>query len=440
MPANPPASVAFETYFNALPRIRVSDSRRFAAEAKAAIATALPRWREYAIRRSDGDGDGDGADVDPDDMTPTQRWLSATDHRHTEDDYLSQILKTRRATGKSREELEALVGELAKQIRVHTNAELSAHLKRAADWLESKIAGERWVALTERLEKGEDMKSTEWALSVAWKHLATKPWCVTDLLNSRPNGLAKALADFYARGVRHYAMFDDAAYSGAQKASQVFLRTLRFLREAAAAAGDATAKDDPVSVYVAIPFFTDSAMKLFASRAEANDGVRVADGADAEIAYAFPGGHRVIIWTGGSKMPSLAEILRSQPGLDREAALNIHKILFGEAGSLCIFQHKIPDYLSLPWMYGATFQRAMTDHYARMPPYNPAAPAERSSSPRGSPASPEAPKTFECFAAAPASGGAAPAPKIKFNGRVYTVRTGARGGRYITVAGAKRYV
>jgi hypothetical protein len=426
MPANSAAVSAFEAHFNALPRIRVSDSRRFAAEAKAAIATALPRWREYAIRRSDGAEDDD---VDPDDMTPTQRWLSATDHRHSEDDYLSQIVKTRRATGKSTAELEALVGEVAKQIVVHTNAELSEHLKRAADWLESKLSGERWVALTERLEKGEDMKSTEWALSVAWKHLSTKPWCVTDLLNSRPNGLSAALSGFYERGVRHYAMFDDAAYSGAQKASQVFLRTLRFLREAAAAAGD-----DPVSVYVAIPFFTDSAMKLFASRAEANDGVRVADGAEAEIAYAFPGGHRVIIWTGGSKMPSLIEILQSQPGLDREAALNIHKILFGEAGSLCIFQHKIPDYLSLPWMYGATFQRAMTDHYARMPPYNPAAPRALSS-PR---ASPEAPKTFECFAAAPASGGA-PA-KIKFNGRLYAVRTGARGGRYITVAGAKRYV
>jgi len=202
-----------------------------------------------------------------------------------------------------------------------------------------------------------------------------------------------------------------------------------------------------VSIYVAIPFFTNSALKMFANHAATNYGVLVAgaEGAETEQVYEFGGGHRVIIWTGGSKMPSLIETLQSQPGLDREAAEDIHTLIFGRAGSLCIFQHKIPDDISLPWMYGAVFQRAMTDHYSRMPPYNPAAP-ERSSSPRGSPAprsaprgSPEAPKTFECFAAAPASGGAASA-KIKFNGRVYAVRTGARGGRYITVAGAKRYV
>jgi hypothetical protein len=29
---------------------------------------------------------------------------------------------------------------------------------------------------------------------------------------------------------------------------------------------------------------------------------------------------------------------------------------------------------------------------------------------------------------------------MKFNGRLYAIRTGARGGRYITVAGVKRYV
>ena len=428
----------YEAHFNALPRIRKSDSQRFAAAAKEAIATALPRWREYAVRPDAGDGDGDGEgaedDVDPDDLPPTERWLMMNDHRHSKDDYVSQIKKTQRVTGKTPAELETLVGALAKRIRVHTNADLAERLKRAAEWLESNIAGERWVALTERLEKGDEMKSTEWALSVAWKYLATKPWCVADIASSKRTGGAAALADFYARGVRHYALFDDAAYSGVQKSSQVFSSALRFLREAADTAG-ATAKDDPVTVYVAIPFFTNSAMKTFAERAATNGGVRVSSDPGSD-AYAFPGGHRVLVWTGGSLMPSLAEILRDEPsfGLDPEAAHQVHKILFGEAGSLCIFQHKIPDYLSLPWMYGATFQRAMKDHYARMPPYNPAAPPTSArSSPRSSP---EAPKTFECFAGA--SGGAA--EKMKFNGRLYAIRTGARGGRYITLAGAKRYV
>ena len=437
------ANSSFETYFNSLPRIRVSDSRRFAAEAKAVLAKEMPLWRKHAIRSIAEDEDEEGAD--PDDMSPADRWLALNDYRHSEYAFVTQFRKALRETGMSPAELDFLIGDVAKHIIVHTNAELSEHLKRAAGWLESKIAGERWVALTERLEEGKDMKSTEWTLSVAWKHLATKPWCVTDLLNYRAAGLQKALADFYARGVRHYALFDDAAYSGAQKASQVFSRTLRFLREAAA---DAKAKNDPVSIYVAIPFFTNSALKMFANHAATNYGVLVAgaEGAETEQVYEFGGGHRVIIWTGGSKMPSLIETLQSQPDLDREAAEDIHTLIFGKAGALCVFEHKIPDDISLPWMYGAVFQRAMADHYSRMPPYNPAAPERSSSSPRGLPAprsspqrgSPEAPKTFECFAAAPASGGAA--AKIKFNGRVYAVRTGARGGRYITVAGAKRYV
>jgi hypothetical protein len=71
-----------------------------------------------------------------------------------------------------------------------------------------------------------------------------------------------------------------------------------------------------------------------------------------------------------------------------------------------------------------------------MPPYNPAV-IPRGSPPRDSPKS--APKEFACFAAA-AAGGAASAGKMKFNGRLYAIRTGSRGGRYITVAGAKRYV
>jgi len=430
------ANSSFEKHFNALPRIRVSDSRRFAAEAKQALAKEFPLWRTHAIRPIAEEEE----DVDPDDLAPTERWLALNDYRRSEDYIAGQLNKASRATGMKMYELSDLIGEVAKSIIVHTNSELSDHMKRAADWLESKIAGERWVALTERLENGKDMKSTEWALSVAWKHLATKPWCVTDLLNSRANGLAIALADFYARGVRHYALFDDAAYSGVQKASQVFLRALRFLREAAA---DAKAKSDPVTVYVAIPFYTNSAMKMFATRATSNYGKLVSGGPEEQV-YEFAGGHRVIIWTGGSKMPSLIETLQAQPGVDREAAEDIHEIIFGKAGALCIFQHKIPDDLSLPWMYGATIQRVMAHHYSRMPPYNPAVPQARSSPPRDSPSrdSPKsAPKEFACFAAAAgASGGAASAGKMKFNGRLYAIRTGSRGGRYITVAGAKRYV
>jgi hypothetical protein len=158
---------------------------------------------------------------------------------------------------------------------------------------------------------------------------------------------------------------------------------------------------------------------------------------DDAAVFVFPEGHRVRVWTGGVKMPSLLKILEDMPSVG-EYAEDIHSVLFEKCGSICIFEHKVPDYLSFPWMFGATFQRVMSDHYKWMPPYNPAAGEVVAIN---SPSSPEMQKAFECFdtnrSITPASGGG---ERKKYMGRLYKVRTGTRGGKYIIVAGTKKYI
>lgn len=39
--------------------------------------------------------------------------------------------------------------------------------------------------------------------------------------------------------------------------------------------------------------------------------------------------------------------------------------------SIVIFEHKLPDYLSLPEIIANVFYIAMPEHYSHMPPYNP---------------------------------------------------------------------
>lgn len=394
---------ALQAHFNALPRVRRADSQRFKAAAKAVIATEMPRWKAHAIRTVAEDEAAAASEADPADLPPAERWLARTDYRRSESKYAYQLGRGahRLLADKSPEEQEAVVDALATRLRVYTNADLSDQLKKAAAWVDANVGGARWVALTEKLVYGRGFKSAEWTLGIAWKHLATKPWCVTSL--ARPGGPAEPLAGFYARdGVRHYVMFDDAAYSGSQKSTQIVSTALRFLSDAAAAAGPGA---EPVTVYFAVPFCTDAALRKFAQSAIASDGRPVPAGApgamaDADV-YAFPGGHRVVVWTGGVRMPSLADVLAKMPELDAHAAAHLHESLFENAGSLCIFEHKIPDGLSLPWMFGAVFQRTMTDHYVRMPPYNPAVPPSRPASASPPSGSPEPERTFECF-----SGGA----------------------------------
>ena len=359
-----------EKFFNALPRIRLRDSRAFKTAAQNVIASDLPNWKDHAIRRPEDEDE----DEDEDDA-----WLTLHNMQRRINDLHNMHKKIQMATSGSitPSVLDGIVAGLMTKVQVFTNADLSQKLSEAASWVVASTGGAPWVALSEQLESSAN-KSTEWTLSIAWRHLKKKPYCVTNF------NRANAYKAFYDTGIRHFAMFDDAAYSGTQKSTQIF-SSARSLAAAAGIGGEA------ITLHVAIPFFTDKALQLFAMVAKRNDGTPLFE--DDAIVFLFPGGHRVRVWTGGVRMPSLLEILQDMPDVG-EYAEDVHSILFDKCGSLCIFEHKIPDYLSFPWMFGATFQRAMSDHYRWMPPYNPAAGVKPA---MNSPSSPEMPKRFACF-------------------------------------------
>lgn len=476
----------YQHRFNDLPGISSSESRRYKKRAWRVVRRELPQWRKWATLPEPVYNDqGERVVTEAEAAEQLENaWMKKIGQRKriAEIEYMYTFIQE--YTSLDTPAVDAIVAELAKRVQVYTNVDLANYLKKATEWMSATIRDHPWVAVTEQLHpyglvsaaaaagRKRPLKSSEWALRLAWDHMPTPPQCVADV------GDKAGLAEMVRAGIRHFGMFDDAAYSGKQKAGQVFSEVLFALKDAVRpppASVPASASlygrvlktvqqsaktlkhairgpppssptDERITLYLAIPFLTDAAIAEFTRRAKGTEqlkpGFPIQRGDTLE--YQFVGGHRVLVWTGGVRMPSLIDVLRSLPSVpklppngnpDRDPAKLLHKILLDGAGSLCIFEHKVPDGMSLPWMFGETFQRAMKDHYRHAPPYSPPVPRPDVAAPS------PAPRAFECFAeAAPAGGAASAKRKHKYNGRWYTIRTGARGGKYIVADKKKIYV
>jgi hypothetical protein len=203
-----------------------------------------------------------------------------------------------------------------------------------------------------------------------------------------------------------------------------------------------------------IPFMTQVAIDRFSRIGEHDLVKKVVKKGSIELQY--PDGHRILIWLGGVLMPSTIEVLKGLPDMTEEKAHDLSATFLDSAGSLCIFEHKVPDYMSLPWLIGETFQKQMWDHYRHTPPYKPH--VELAASPHVPNKDPQV-RSFKCASPdSPSSsassskstntiarldsvnGGGDRYPRHKFKGRSYKLHIGSRGGRFVVVAKKKVYV
>jgi hypothetical protein len=369
------------------------------------------------------------------------------------DDVAYMYKKVQAATGLKKADVNEILLKLFDHVRIFTNSDLVKQLKAGAKWLNRRLTDAKWMALTERLSKnkGQTHKSAEWALSLAWDALERPPWCAADFTDR------STLTDMVKTGTHEFVAFDDAAYSGTQKATQVG-NVFRVLREAW------NDEQPPITLYMVIPFMTQVAIDRFCRIGEADIVKKVVKKGSIELQY--PDGHRILLWLGGVLMPSTIEVLKGLPDMTEEKAHDLSAPFLDNAGSLCIFEHKVPDYMSLPWLIGETFQKQMWDHYKHTPPYKPhvelaaslhvpnkdsqvrSFKCARPDSPSSSASSSKSTNTIARLDSVNSvngggsryPGGEAQYPRHKYNGRSYKLHIGTRGGRFVVVAKKKVYV
>lgn len=437
--------IRYEDNLKALPgaeAVVVGTSKAFKAKAKAVIADDLPKWHLYAIK-ADVD---DEAEEDEDEEDAEATLYAGITLAKRPDDVAYMYKKVQAATGLKKADVNDILLKLFDHVRIFTNDDLVKQLKAGAKWLNRRLTDAKWMALTERLSKNklQTHKSAEWALSLAWDALERPPWCAADFTDR------STLTDMVKAGTHEFVAFDDAAYSGTQKATQVS-NVFRVLREAW------TDKQPPITLYMVIPFMTQVAIDRFCRIGEADIVKKVVKKGSIELQYSE--GHRILIWLGGVLMPSTIEVLKGLPDMTEEKAHDLSTTFLDSAGSLCIFEHKVPDYMSLPWLIGETFQKQMWDHYRHTPPYKPHVELAASVSlSRKDPqvrsfkcASPESPSSTASSSKSTntiarldsmnsvnsVNGGGT---RHRHNGRSYKLHIGTRGGRFVVVAKKKVYV
>jgi|APGre2960657404_1045060.scaffolds.fasta_scaffold09156_3 hypothetical protein len=327
-----------------------------------------------------------------------------------------------------KEHISKIVVETLESLHIFTNKDLMAQLIKGVKWVNKGVGSRPWALLTEALTKEDTQKSSEWVASLAWNDLANKPYCVSDMTLDENKNMTKYI---YEKGVRDFVIFDDGAYSGAQKASSIFVDTWKELL-----AFDPNAS---FNIFVVIPFYTKVALDKFRNSANFHSKFNldiVMENKEARCTiYRDTSMNRyVYIWKGGVEMPSTLEIINQKTQetliplnqnavkMSQDLSRTIFETIFKGGASLTIFEHKVPDALSLPSPIGQVFMRHLSDQFKATPPYKHKA------------SSPDTQKTFPCVAVAGGS------KYTSYKGHRHVIYTSKRGNKYILKNKKKIYL
>jgi len=357
-----------------------------------------------------------------------------------------------------------LIKAIFNEIQIFTNRQLLESINEGVEWLSRTFNDgyyRKWGLLTENLyqiSSSSTFKSPEWIASFAWeklKNLEDKnrdnllPYCVSDVGSGMID--VSTINDMYINhNIQHFVMFDDGAYSGLQKSTAIFIHAWKALTSNPNV-------NKPFSIIVIIPFLTHKAIDTFRRAVITYNLGFNKEFINHEHNYCewedTINNRSVFIWGGKVIMPNTTNIVYEQvsklikPTPKTYALCNaiynfiIKDILTDFGGTLgaamCIFEHKLPDFLSLPTVVANMFMenQFMNSNYSVNPPYKhiPKNPRRDSS------------KVFDCsikVAPAQASGGAAKKTKekITYCKKKYTVLLSKRGHKYIIHKDRKVYL
>jgi hypothetical protein len=271
------------------------------------------------------------------------------------------------------------------------------HGGKGFDWLDETLikTSTGWVLLTEsfmNIQESLDkvrwnvdiayFKSTDWLGRLYINEIKT-PNCVMDCRDIATAN--KALLDLHST----YVLMDDAAYSGQQKSSLLSQMIGAFML-----------RTTPTTLMIMIPFITRMAMDRFrlalmeyqrrnsdlytlSETIEPNE--RIFNFYRHNLKSPLPLKTLTVrIWTGGEIIEEseyLLEhrVLEGVPKEEKEERIKaFHDVMLGNTYQKCygatltLFEHKVPDFLSLNANLGYAFEKAMNrinKHYTFNPPY-----------------------------------------------------------------------
>lgn len=342
----------------------------------------------------------------------------------------------------NKDTLFTIISTIFDNVQLFTNKELLNSIRNGVEWIRKMFLMngqfQKWGLLTENLYKTfGTYKSPEWIASIAWNSFGTSlvPYCVTDIDKQ------STVFDLYENHrINHFIMFDDGAYSGIQKSSAIFVSTWNELIK--------STTQTAFTIIIVIPFLTRNAIEKFRITSIERSLGFTDETINTEHNYCqwsdATRNRNVFIWGGSFVMQNTSDIVYNvvhqtlQPKND--LSLNICKsvynfiikeIMMNEGilgAALCLFEHKIPDYVSFPVMIADEFYKDadMMNHYKINPPYK----YQLSTTPNTS-------KVFECSNVV--KGG-----KIKqtvmYCNKKYKVLTSTRGNKYILHNNRKVYL
>lgn len=336
-----------------------------------------------------------------------------------------------------------IISKIFDRIQLFTNKDLLTSITNGVEWIRKMflINGEyqKWGLLTENLYRTfGTYKSPEWIASISWNLFgdSLKPYCVTDIDKQ------STVFDLYENyKIQHFIMFDDGAYSGIQKSNAIFVNTWNELTK--------STKQTAFTIILVIPFLTRNAIEQFRiTSIERNLGF-TKETINTEHNYcqwSDETKHRnVFIWGGSFVMQNTSDIVYNvvhqtlQP--QNNIALNvckdvynfmINKIMMDGGGilgaALCLFEHKIPDYVSFPVIIADEFYRDpyMINHYRINPPYK-----------YQISINPDRTKVFEC---SNGTNGGKINQHVMYCNKKYKVLISTRGNKYILHKNRKVYL
>jgi len=364
-----------------------------------------------------------------------------------------------------------LLKSIFSEIQIFTNEQLRDSIYEGVKWISKMFKNDynKWGLLTENLYKSHvnsTFKSPEWVASFAWdeiksrtdkKNVTLLPFCVSDVGSGMNN--VSTIKDMYENhGIQHFIMFDDGAYSGLQKSLAVFTHTWKELTS------NPNVKT-PFTIVVVIPFITVKAVDAFRLKASTYNLGFNREYIDNNNNYCewedTINKRSVFLWGGKVVMQNTTDIVYNKVskmipptqktyGICNDVYNFIIKDILTDLGgtlgaSMCVFEHKLPDFVSLPTVVADIFTSASDIHdhyYNKNPPYK-HIPTN---------ATPDLRKVFDCYkiiATAPHlqpvySGGAVSVKKTKetitYCKKKYTVLLSKRGHKYIIHNDRKVYL
>jgi len=315
-----------ETEFNKIPDIDTTGSDKFKESAERVISENIPNWVNYLSLRYNEDID----EEDPINII-AQSSISNRDPLYMNSLY--QRIKLPNMV------LKKVLLTLFQKIIIYTNKDLVSQIKKACSYLNNYLTGD-FIGILEYTQFNNKFKSKDWVLHEALKYLDKSPSCIIDYENIKKDNV--------------YFIMDDGVYSGTQLSYE-----LKYLL------------NGKKIIYVTIMFIAQIGLNAI------EDVLKFSSKEETDSHFIYKLGECIVyLWKGYILIPSISSLLKDIFDINRvkynqSVITDIHKNLLENAGSIVVFEHKIPDYKSLPWIISNVFYISLPHHYVNMPPYAP---------------------------------------------------------------------